>query len=364
AQKLPPTQCTPLSDIITKHDVAQALKSSWNGTATSLNGLPYELWKCLEEHHHTTKKTQLKCPSFNVTAALTAVFQDIQTHGLSPGSSFSQGWMCLIYKKNDKSDIANYCPINLFNTDYKLFTKTLTTQLASSIHVMVHDDQTMILFFEAMEVDGVIIALDQEKAYNKVEHDYLWKTLTTYNLPDWFIVTVCSLYEHAKMKVAVNGHFSNPYCVTCSICQGDPLSCLLFDLAIEPLACMLWASPHLTGFHIPGTMKKVLVCLFADDMVLYLSAGDRYDHVLKILNSWCAASGAKFNINKTEVILMGSVAHHDRICMTQKLHPDNMTTLSNGKRITGDRDLIQYLGTYIGIDIDGDVPWLPLLDKL
>jgi hypothetical protein len=34
--------------------------------------------------------------------------------------------------------------------------------------------KSMISYAEAMEVDGTIVALDQEKAYNKIRHEYLW----------------------------------------------------------------------------------------------------------------------------------------------------------------------------------------------
>jgi hypothetical protein len=39
------------------------------------------------------------------------------------------------------------------------------------------------------------------------------------------------------LKVAINGHLSSQYKVTRGVRQGDPLSCALFNLAIEPLAC-------------------------------------------------------------------------------------------------------------------------------
>ncbi|KAK0421949.1 hypothetical protein EV421DRAFT_1668236, partial [Armillaria borealis] len=50
-----------------------------------------------------------------------------------------------------------------------------------------------------------------------------------------FITIVKALYEHAKTWVIVNGFLSLPFRVMHSICQGDSLSYLLFDLAIEPL---------------------------------------------------------------------------------------------------------------------------------
>lgn len=66
----------------------------------------------------------------------------------------------------------------------------------------------MLSYFEANRENGMIIHLDQEKAYNKIRHDYLWKTMRKYNLPENKIATLKSLYENAKTRVVVNGVIS------------------------------------------------------------------------------------------------------------------------------------------------------------
>ena len=150
--------------------------------------------------------------------------------------------------------------LNTINTDYKLLMKTLSVHLASHIHSLVHPDKTgfiprrtifdpirlaqsMCAYTDFMEEDGTIVALDQEKAYNKIDHQYLLETLKKFNPPDKFIQTVHFLYENAKTAVIINSVVSTLFKVTRGVRQGDPLSCLLFNLAIEPLACILRNSP-------------------------------------------------------------------------------------------------------------------------
>ena len=51
----------------------------------------------------------------------------------------------------------------------------------------------MINYAEVTKKNSLIIALDQEKAYNKISHTYLWRTLEKYNMHENFIHTVWSL---------------------------------------------------------------------------------------------------------------------------------------------------------------------------
>ena len=145
----------------------------------------------------------------------------------------------------------------------------------------------------------------QEKAYDKISHDYLWKVLEKFELPDQFIKTVQSIYRTAETVIIINGEISSLYKVTRGVRQGDPLSCILFNIAIEPLAAMLRKS-DLRGIKISGLTEKLITILFADDTTVYLAETDKFSDLQDILQQWCKASGAKYNITKTEVILLGS----------------------------------------------------------
>jgi hypothetical protein len=177
--------------------------------------------------------------------------------------------MCPIYKKGEKTEIANYRPITILNTDYKLFTKSIQAKLASVAHNLIHPNQvgfmrnrsilnhihTIDLMRNFAELDstneGAIIVLDQEKVHDKIKHDYMFKILENMNLPEAFINTVKSIYKDARTKVMINGVLSNNFQVKRGVRQGDPLSYLLFNLAIKLLACLLRKST-LRGAKIPN----------------------------------------------------------------------------------------------------------------
>lgn len=110
-------------------------------------------------------------------------------------------------------------------------TKALSIQLTAHIYDLLHLDQTgfvpicsildpiclvetMCAYVDFMEENGAIIALDQEKAHDKIDHQYLIDTLKTFHLPDIFRNTLRVLYMHATTSIAINGVLSEPYKAT------------------------------------------------------------------------------------------------------------------------------------------------------
>jgi len=131
--EIPPEQLfndpnSPLHAVMTNNQVCATLINSKNGTVTGLDSILYEVWKQLHVLHLQNMK--LNKPSFDMIACLRTIYNEIQTQGTNPSLDFSAGWMSPIYKKKDKTKIENYRPITLLNTDYKLMTKVLATQLA------------------------------------------------------------------------------------------------------------------------------------------------------------------------------------------------------------------------------------------
>jgi hypothetical protein len=257
-----------LAKELTEEDVSTALRESGSGKAAGLDGLPTEFWAKLHEVYLTSKKVtedrtgraaahaEPVKRTFNIIALLTRVYNDIERNSVVPGTEFAKVWMCPIFKKKDVTDIANYRPITFLNTDYKIFTKALTTKLSRVAPHLIHPNQAGFMkgrkisdqMFLAMEMveyaedqleDGAILALGPEKADNKMSHRYLWYVLKHNHIPDMFINTIKSLYSDAETQVVINGVLSSSFRVIQGVRQGDLLSCLLFDLAIEPLASML-----------------------------------------------------------------------------------------------------------------------------
>jgi ribonuclease HI/exonuclease III len=377
-QKLSSDEAESLAFLVSEDDVTSSLKKSKLGVSSGIDGLPTELWRKLERRNAI--KVAAGEQGFDVVKLLTLVFWSIQKYGMAEGSNFSKGWMCPIYKKNDKSEISNYRPITVLNSDYKVLTKALTDNLARVVKTCVHPDQagfiagrsildqvelskSIIAFAESSGSDGAILALDQEKAYDKIRHDYLFSALEAFGLPDRFITTVKHLYSSAETEVAINGIHSAPYRVRRGVRQGDPLSCLLFNLAIEPLACAIRDSPNIRGIRVPGIERKLAIALFADDATVYLSKEDKFDDLKDVLDGWCEASGARFNIGKTELVPIGDKDYRNEVVSLRKINPED-TELAEHIRIAQDGDWVRVLGAPIGNHFDEGEAWGPTIEKI
>ncbi len=366
-----------MSEGIEYSEVESAIQEAANGKAPGLDGLPSELWKEMITRYKSDKAKRR--PAFNIVAAMRDVYNDIVDHGTAPGTDFAAGWICPIYKKSDKRQISNYRPITLLNADYKILTKVLANRLAEVAGDLIHPDQAgfvpgrkihhqtkltkmVIDYCEAEEVNGAIIALDQEKAYDKVDHDYLWKVLERLNFPPKFINTIKALYKDATSVVAVNGVLSDSFEIVRGMRQGDPMSCILFDLAIEPLAEALRKST-LRGIELPGAAGRLITTLFADDTTAYLHEQDSYSELKGILQKWCQAARAKFNVPKTEVIPVGSREYRDRVRETRRLSPED-EPIEDNIRIVPEGVAVRSLGAWIGNGVDDTVPWEPIIKKI
>jgi hypothetical protein len=333
-RKLSEEQKQDLEKLIEYDEIKDSLKMMPNLKAPGLDGLPTEIWKHLNELYEKEAVKDLEDNQpFDVVAMLLTVFNDIEDKGIEEGSDFTKGWLCPIFKKKDRTDIANYRPITVLNTDYKLFTRTLTSRIAKKVLDIIHPDQAgfmigrkiddhteliklMIDWCETEEKDGLLVFLDQEKAYDRIRHDFLCESLDKMNFPPKFIETVKLLYNDAETVVIINGDISKPFKVKRGVRQGDPLSCLLFNMVIESLAQSIRNS-SLEGFETPGHLGNLLVTLFADNTTIYLSKNDSFNELNIILEEWCLASGAKFNIDKTELLPIGPREHRDRIIETR-----------------------------------------------
>lgn len=108
---------------------------------------------------------------------------------------------------------------------------------------------------------------------------------------------------------------------------------------------------------------KVITTLFADNKTVYLSEYDNFCDLNEILKTWCIASEASFNVEKTEVISIGSKMFHEDL-IKNRINNANHIVLNNTIHIAKEGEPIQILGAWIRNQIDNAAVWTKTIDKI
>ena len=376
--RLSPTSKALLSGRTTEQQVRTAIRKTNLEKAPGPDGIPIELWRSMDDQYRDAVKRGEPESRCDIVWVLTQAFTDVEDFGMDPQAKLNKGCMTPIYKKKNPEDIANYRPITLLNTDYKTFTKALSLRLAETVLDVIHKDQAgfmqnrsifdqvkttklVIDYMERSNKKGVVVALDQEKAYDKVLHPYLWAVLEKFDFPPRFIKTIKALYTGAETSVMINGELSKPFPVIRGVRQGDPLSCLLFNIAIEPLAEHIRQAPQLRGIPVPGRREYLKIKLFADDTTVFLSEEDKLDDLQSLLTDWCSVSGARFNIEKTEIIPLGNQTQRETTRVQRRTN-DSDNRIPQNIRIAKEGEPVRILGAWLGNGIDQATTWAPIME--
>ncbi|KAI0750103.1 hypothetical protein C8Q80DRAFT_1101041, partial [Daedaleopsis nitida] len=120
---------------------------------------------------------------------------------------------------------------------------------------------------------------------------------------------------------------------------------------------------NLNGFRIPGAADALITRLFADDTTVFLSEDDDFADLQSVLDTWCSAAKAKFNIAKTEILPIGKKVFREEIVRTYRStgswenYPENV-------RIVGEGEPMRILGAFIGNNVDQAGVWSPTIAKV
>src|SRR6202012_2269717 len=115
------------------------------------------------------------------------------------------------------------------------------------------------------------------------------------------------------------------------------------------------------GIKIQGIIERLVIQLFADDTLVILRDTDSMETLYKILNVFCTASTAKFNIEKTELLPLGPLEYRKDFIQNQKLN--NTDSIDENNKIINEGEAMRTLGAWIGNDTTIDPKWENILNK-
>lgn len=151
--------------------------------------------------------------------------------------------------------------------------------------------------------DLVLLLLNFEKTFDKIEWGFLFPALSKLNFSPKWIKWITSIYRLTSSSVKVNGETEEDFNLSRLVTQGYPLAPYLFILATNLLGHMLDDTKHkVDGLTLPkgGCIQDQT---FTDDTTLYLKGTQsNLDNVRTVLDLFCLASGVKINWGKSVTI--------------------------------------------------------------
>ncbi|KAG1592700.1 hypothetical protein G6F47_009347 [Rhizopus delemar] len=300
-------------------DILEGVARCPSRSSPGTDGLPYELLRLIITHP--------ECRDIALT-----VYNDVLSHGIFP-LSWLETSVSLIPKKGSLSDLKNWRPISLINTDAKVFTRILSAKIISCVDDLITPYKSGFLRHRFIADNGLLmklvmdyakstnskalgLLLDQEKAYDRVHPDYLQKVLTHFGFSPSFIQSVLDLFFGTQLLLNINGFLSNPVHQQRRLLQGDPLSPVLFNLAFEPLLRKILNDLLYNGFSTPRApsscisddhLQPIKLLAYADDVLCLLKDPSDLTRLQTHLDTYSQASKAKVNFHKMEALsLSGS----------------------------------------------------------
>jgi hypothetical protein len=199
----------------------------------------------------------------------------------------NQALLTLLPKHADASQLGDYRSIGLIHLVAKIFTKLLSLRRAPklndivsplqnafirgrSLHdsfVLVRQSVRLLQQFGALRV---LLKLDLARAFDSLSWPFLFDVLRRTGFGDRFISWLAILFSSATTKVLLNGEPGLPIWHRRGLCQGDPLSPQLFDIAVDILGKLFKRAVDLGVLqHLHPRCSIPSVSLYTDDVILF-----------------------------------------------------------------------------------------------
>ena len=241
----------------------------------------------------------------------------------------------LIPKVDNPKHLKQFRPISLCNVVYKIITKVLVNRVRPFLHEIVSPLQgsfipgrgtsdniiiTQEVIHSMHQMKGrkgaVAFKIDLEKAYDRVNWDFLRQTLIDFGFPMIIVNLVMNCVQSSNLSILWNGAKLEGFAPSRGLRQGDPMSPYLFVLCMEKLAMMIQSKVD-TGDWQPVNMSRggpaISHLFFADDVLLFCKAKKAQVRVvMDTIQEFCSISGLKVNVEKSRAMCSPNVNRRKR----------------------------------------------------
>ena len=269
-------------------------------------------------------------------------------------TSQRQAIIKLIEKRDkDKRFIQNWRPISLLNVDTKILSKSIAHRLIPVLPSIISHDQTayvkgryigesirllsdVLELSKSFNIPGFILTIDLEKAFDSVDHTFLYACLEKFGFGKNFLLWVAVLLNNNESCVMNAGHTTKYFSLNRGARQGDPIAAYFFILVLEIFFIMIRSNNNIKSLHILNF--NYLLTAYADDATFFIADLNSVRIIFDIFDNFSIFSCMKINRSKCELAGIG-------------VKRNVQTALAGVKNVSLVHDSIRVLGVHFSYDI-------------